>query len=355
MKIVLDGRCLYTNKKHGIARYTESLIRHLPLGHDDALVVLYNQEYFQPWQQDQVEWVSISTKLLSVKEQYKIPKLLKKLKADLFHTPSYVVPYSIPCPFVMTLHDLIHIQYPEDYTLNHRLYYQFWVKRMALKSNHILTVSQYSKTIIQKWLSTEHPVSVTPLGVEPEFKPLDLWITTIKKYPVITPYMLYVGNEKPHKNFKQVFEAFSLFIDHHGPICNLVVLGLSQAHQKPHPNIQYIPYVPEVDLPAFYSGARMLIYPSLEEGFGLPVLEAMASGTPVIVSDIPVLKEIAGEAGTFISTESSMALVEAISLLLSNRDMIRFLKQKGLERASEFNWQKTAWKTIKVYKDIING
>ena len=139
MKIVLDARHL-SQRLHGIARYTENLIRYLPLESNDCYIVLYHPNHFTPWEHPQIEWYPCPISFFSLQEQISLPRLLKKLSPDLFHAPSYVVPYHIPCPYLMTLHDLIHVHFAKDYSKFHQIYYQYWTRRLACKAKMILTV-----------------------------------------------------------------------------------------------------------------------------------------------------------------------------------------------------------------------
>lgn len=352
MKIAFDARTI-TPHKHGLSRYAENLLRHLAELDEIDLVAIYQPHYLTPWEQPRTTWVSCSAPILSPKGQMLLPWLLQQHQPDLYHSPSFMLPMMIPCPWVMTLCDLIHVRYAQDYGWTQHWYYR-WLKHKLSQAHGILTISEYSRRDILDWLgpSFKKPVYVTYLGVEPNFKPTHK-PAILGKYGLDKPYLLFVGNPKPHKNFKLLYDAFVLFTEKHGPVAQLVTIGVGHWSAPEDIPLQSLKSVPDEDLPALYSEARALICPSLSEGFGLPALEAMACGTPVLVADAASLPEVVGNAALLFNPKREMALVECLEMILFDTGLNRHLKQKGLQQAQRFSFEQMAQETLAFYRQVL--
>jgi glycosyltransferase involved in cell wall biosynthesis len=260
---------------------------------------------------------------------------------DLFFSPGYNPPLSCPAPFIFTMHDLNHLDRKENSSILKRLYYATVVMRASHRASRILTVSEFSRGRIIEWsgVSPEKVVNVR-CGVGPEYH------SEVAPYELPFPYLLCISNRKLHKNeFRQV-EAFSKsgVSDH----IKLVFTGeptaeLAKCIEQNHvtPRVHFAGWIPEAQLPSLYRSADAIVFASLYEGFGLPVLEAMACGTPVITSNSTALPEVAGDAALLVDPTSVDQIAEAIRRVLSDSLLKQCLRSKGLMRAKQFSWAST--------------
>lgn len=297
---------------------------------------------------------------LNISEQIELPLKLNKYKNEaIFHSPSFVSSPFIKCPTIMTIHDLNHLKFPEYYTKFHKHYYNYIVKSSALKAKKILTVSEFSKKEIVNWLNCEsEKVVVTYNGVDENFKVIKdngKLVNIREKYELPQKFVLYIGNLKPHKNISNLIKAIKninqeIILVINGKVNEILDKIIEENHLERE--IKFIGYVDDDDLPALYNLAELFVYPSLYEGFGLPPLEAMACGCPVITSNTSSLPEVVGDAGILVNPYDVDEIAKAIDLILSNENLRNELKEKGLEQAKNFSWRKTAEGTLKVYEDV---
>jgi len=276
-------------------------------------------------------------------DTWRLARALDKLtRDDLFFSPGYNTPLYCKSPFVFTIHDLSHIFFPENSSLAIRLYYTTIMKQACHRAAKILTVSEFTRSQIVEW-SGVLPEKVVDVGcgVDAAYRPEgDL-------YGLPFPYVLCVSNRKRHKNEFRVVEAFAkAAID---PRMHLVFTGEPIEdllrlieHLQVRERIDFAGLVPESKLPALYRGARALIFPSLYEGFALPVVEAMACGTPVVTSNVSAMPEIAGDATLLVDPSSVQQIVDAIQQIMSDTSLREQLRERGIARASQFSWARTA-------------
>jgi glycosyltransferase involved in cell wall biosynthesis len=260
---------------------------------------------------------------------------------DLFFSPGYNSPLYSPAPCVFTIHDLSHVYCPENSSPLIRLYYATILKRACHRAVRILTVSEFTRGQIVDWsgVSPEKVFNVS-CGVDPAYRPTD----DSDRLPY--SYLLCVSNRKPHKNEFRMVEAFAkaaLSKDVH-----LVFTGertMDLAHwielQGVSSRVNFAGVVPEEKLPSLYRGAHALVFASLYEGFGLPVLEAMACGTPVITSNVTAMPEISGDAALLVDPTSVKQIAGAMEQAVSDNSLRQELREKGLARASQFSWAST--------------
>lgn len=259
-----------------------------------------------------------------------------------FFSPGYNTPLFSRVPFVFTLHDLNHIDRPENSSALKRLYYSTILKKACHRANHVLTVSNYSRTRIADWsgLPVERVTNVGN-GVDTAFNP------AVEPYTPGYPYLFCVGNRRLHKNEFRVVEAFAAADMPEG--MRLILSGNPTAelvgrieNRGQSDRIVFAGQIPEAQMPSFYRGAVALLFPSLYEGFGLPVIEAMACGTPVITSNTTSLPEVAGEAALLVNPESVEEIASAVSRLASDSSLQDDLRRKGYGQAAKFTWERTA-------------
>ena len=276
-------------------------------------------------------------------DPWRLKRVLRKLtRDDLFFSPGYNSPLFCAAHYVFTIHDLNHIDRPENSSLPKRLYYATVLKRACHHAARIVTVSEFSRARIVEWsgVSPEKVVKVH-CGVGPEFHP------QVPPYDFPFPYLLCVGNRKRHKNeFRQV-EAFAKSGAADG--LRLVLTGdqtaeLADCIERNHvtDRVHFMGMVPDAQLPSLYRSAQALVFASLYEGFGLPVLEAMACGTPVVTSNTSALPEVAGGAALLVDPTSVEQIAEAMKRIVCDSTLRQQLREKGLTRAAKFSWASTA-------------
>jgi glycosyltransferase involved in cell wall biosynthesis len=337
MHLVLDARCLRL-PLHGIARYTLNLLRQLPLTRADHLHILYDPRHWHPEPQARTDWVAFSGHPLDPHASLKLKRLLRQTGAALFHSPSFLLPWGLPIPTVLTLHDLIHVERPQDYSRLHALYFSL-LRRRLKPLRGLLTVSEASARIIRAWAGPDcPPLTVTPLGLEAHFQPLPEDPDWRQRHGLPPRYWLFVGNAKAHKNLALLRTVWA----QHPELPPLVALGVPG---EPPPLIALTNF-PEAELPALYSHALGLISPSLCEGFGLPPLEARACGCPVLVSDLPVFHEVLGEGARYFDPHSP----DSLRALLNTS-----VPPSPVPERARFDWARLATDTYHFYQNCLDG
>jgi glycosyltransferase involved in cell wall biosynthesis len=280
-------------------------------------------------------------------DSWRLARALNGLASnDLFFSPGYNTPLYSKAPFIFTIHDLSHVYCPENSSTAIQLYYATIMKRASRRAAKILTVSEFTRGQIIEWsgVSSEKVFNVG-CGVDSTYRPEgDI-------YGLPFPYLLCVSNRKPHKNEFRIVEAFSKAqID---PAIHLVFTGNITPEitreidrLRLQSQIDFVGMVPEEKLPSLYRGASALIFPSLYEGFGLPILEAMACGTPVITSNVTAMPEIAGKAALLVNPASVPEIANALQRIVTDVSLCAQMRKSGLVRATEFSWGKTASRIV---------
>ncbi|MGM9476202.1 glycosyltransferase family 4 protein [Pedobacter sp. GSP4] len=275
-------------------------------------------------------------------------ELLKAGNIDQFYSPSYMPPVHSSSPFIITIHDLNHLYY---YSYFHKIYLKYIIAFMAKNAKAIITVSKFSKyEIVNKLGIPKEKVKVVYNGVD------DIFLSNNEALNLGFPYFLYVGNRRSYKNLEFMITAFAAavisnefkFVISGQPDEELLKL-ISRLNIQDR--IYFYGFIPEDELPKLYKGAHGLLFLSLMEGFGLPVLEAMASSTPVITSNTTSLQEIGCDAAILVDPSNLKDVVKEIENLANDKCNYSELVEKGLLRAKEFSWEKTGRETW----DIILG
>ena len=263
-------------------------------------------------------------------------------RPSVYFSPGFNPPSWSAAPFVFTIHDLVHLRFAGDYGLRQRIYYESVVRPAVRRAAVVLTDSEYSRSEILGWTRVpEHKVVVASPGVGEEFSP------EVEPLRLPYDYFLYVGNRKPHKNVPRLLRAFAT-----APLNSRVRLVLSGDADRETANlvnrlgldgrVVFFGDVAESVLPRLYRGAIALVFPSLLEGFGLPPLEAMACGTPVVASDASSIPEVVGEAAIMVDPFDVEALAEAMRQVASDASLRAGMAARGLKRANLFSWNGTA-------------
>lgn len=372
MRIGIDAR-MY--RESGIGRYIRNLIAHLQildqkneyfifLRKPEYENLVYNTENFHKVLAD-FSWYGFS-------EQVRFPKLLKKYNLDLVHFPHFNIPVFYKGKFVVTIHDLIHHNFRMQrattrskavYVLKHKAF-QYVFMTALKKSGEVITVSDYVKNeLVKNWNISKDQVVVTKEAVEEniirlseEIKPEEI-LYTLKKYKIKKPYIFYVGNAHPHKNIRGLIKAF-LKIKETDKNLRLVLSGHDHyfwtkiRDKYKHKDVIYTGYIEDRELVALYKAAEIFVIPSLEEGFGIPILEAFACGVPVVSSSAASLPEVGGDACIYFDPKNIGDMVEKIQSTLKNKATLKKLQEKGSARYKIFSWKKLAQSTLKVYNSL---
>lgn len=354
MIIGVDIREFEKGKATGIGQYlTNFLSARSVFRAEDKFILYGNQKTtFRPPEGKYVVRI-IPESLTFLWDQVLLPWRLYRDKVDIFLSPYYKAPLLAPCPVVITIHDLLFLKFPQRRGLRHllhSLFFRLYAEAIISRASFIITDSQHSKKDILKTFPViAEKIKVVPLGVTERFRPVreKVEIERVKrKYNIQKRYILYVGNFKPHKNVPFLIDAYQrlpltlreeqqlVLVGDAGSEAGKIMKKL--AKMELGAAVVVTGLVPFEELPPLYSGAEIFVFPSLYEGFGLPVVEAMACGVPVVSSNAASLPEIIGNAGVLFSPERVENLVEALSSLLLNPNKRKELAEKGLKRVRLF-------------------
>lgn len=327
--VLVDARWI---APHGIGRFAKEVIQRLP----------------------RAERLFGGPPLLSLVEPFWLSLEVSRRRPAVYFTPGFNPPLWSKAPVVFTVHDLIHLRFSEESSSLKRMYYQFIVRPAAHGSARLLTVSEYSKQEILDWTGLpSEQVSVVYNGVSDPF---------IMEGPIHVPeypYLLCVSNTKPHKNLGRTLEGFARSGVSSEVRLLLRVSSSPRIEEHLHKlgirdRVELIGQVTDEELAALYRGAVALLFPSLYEGFGLPVLEAMACGTPVLTSNVSALPEVVDNAGVLIDPYEVEAIAEGIRRLVEDSALREELRRRGLERAKQFSWERTAQETWRVLQEAMS-
>jgi len=385
MHIGIDAR-MYGPYHRGIGRYVQCLIEGLAKiddGHRYTLFMGSNAAASFVPPSGKFKAVKADVPWYSLREHWVMPRLVKRSKVDIMHWPHINVPYFCPVPYAVTVHDLIVWHFPDtrattlpnwQYRLKLAAYRQV-LQRAVNKSKSIITVSNFTKRDIVRHLKIDPKrIAVTYLGAEK----MVLGTERLPNSPAFTdylnstfnikkPYLLYVGSAYPHKNLEKLLEAFKLLRVKFNRNWQLVLAGRKDYFYKKleegagvamspelAAGVIFTGQVSERDLDGLYRGARFLVFPSLYEGFGLPPLEAMARGVPVVAAKTASIPEILSDAACYFNPEDIVNMAEIMDLVGGSRQVQDELTRKGYERVKNFSWEKTVKETSAIYELIHN-
>jgi glycosyltransferase involved in cell wall biosynthesis len=374
LRVGIDGKAL-SLKVGGIGRYAINLVGSLAkiLDNEPGVeIVLF------PGPRGGSEFsvnhhVSVSNRLARIdssviRSLLGFPFILEKEKIDVFHGLHHAgLPlFNKRGKFVITIHDMIYSIHPGCFTWKHRQVINFMLPKTVARADRVIADSYATKKDLCQFLKIDdEKIKVIHLGLEGRFKTVAFSkIEEIKKkYRIRDDYILFVGVIEPRKNIVSILEALSI-LKQTGKLRGkkLVVAGrkgwlFKEIFERVQAlnledDVAFTGFVEEEDLPALYGGALFFVYPSRYEGFGLPVLEAMGCGTPVITSKVSSLPEVAGDAAILVDPMDVEELAWRMEMLCENRDLREELSKKGVERARLFSWEKTARETLEVYKEL---
>lgn len=300
-----------------------------------------------------------------------LPRVLRKARPALCHFPNYLAPLSCPCPRVVTFHDMSLFRYPRFYGWKKRHLSRALLAQVARRAEAVITVSESSRSEIVRILDIPpRKVHVIYEAPPPGFHPVtdrDVQEDVRGRYGLPESFVLHVGTLEPRKNISRLLSAFEGLPRHHPALrdVRLVLAGARgwrsgaltdrMRRLEAEGRLRELGYVPQGDLPALYSMARLVAYPSLYEGFGLPIVEGMACGTPVLTSDRSSTAEVAGPAAVLVNPEEVGDIRKGIERVLTSPDLAGELAEQGKCRAAEFSWRRAAGETLEVYRRLLRS
>jgi alpha-1,3-rhamnosyl/mannosyltransferase len=298
-------------------------------------------------------------------QQAEIPLRARALGLDLLHSPYFIKPYvGLPCPSVVTIYDLLGWRFPQTLSPRGRLLYRLTMGMAVRGANALITISQSARDdLAARYRLPKERIVVTPLAASRRFapQPPEAVDKARARYGLPESYVLYLGSNKPHKNLERLVLAW----ERAGERASGAQLILAGHEDVKHPQarrlvaergmterVRFLPNVADDDLAALYSGAAVFAFVSYYEGFGLPPLEAMACGAPVLCANTSSLPEVVGDAALTVDPYNMIEIAEGLTRLLSQPALRRDMRERGLRRAHAFSWRRTALETLRVYEAL---
>lgn len=377
MKIGIEVQRLFRKKKHGMDIVALELIRNLQrLDHENEYFIFVKDDV-----DDTVIRETANFHIIRIKggpypywEQVLLPAALKKHPVDLLHCTSNTAPLNPGVPMIITLHDIIYLEQTNLtkgswYQIIGNLYRRWNVPKVVNKAKRLITVSEFENRNINNYFRfPDEKVVTVHNAAGKQFRRIT--DTTVlqnirQKYNLPDDYVFYLGNTDPRKNLVGVMKALSILKKRGQLSFRLQMLDMDRAYLRSVAesvgdvslldDIAFCGYVPEEDLPAIYSLAKLFLYPSVREGFGIPILEAMQCEVPVITSTTSSMPEVAGDAAVLIDPTRAEALADAIENTLRDEPGRTRLIQDGLIRATAFSWEKSAMQVRALYKEVLKN
>ncbi|MHB9053939.1 MAG: glycosyltransferase family 4 protein [Thermoleophilia bacterium] len=363
MRIGFDARFISWK---GVGTYSRNLLKQFSQVPDLEVVCFYNDDTKDRLPAgENFNMVRLNQEVFSSRNLNKIGSIVNKAGCSLFHAPYVVAPNNLDCPLLVTAHDIIPLLFPKSIpSFRQRRAYRGLLADAIQKADHVITVSTVSQSYLLAHFSLPlGKVSVILDGVGREFGPRsEAEIETVMaKYKIGRPHILWLGEFVAHKNVGALVSAFAAQSPKIRSRYKLVLAGeksgdwqqvKKEAVRRGVGGLVVIPgFIADQDLPALYSAAELFVYPSLYEGFGLPPLEAMACGTPVVCSNSSSLPEVVGDGGLLVAPRSA-ALSAAITEVLTNDSLKQRLRRRGRERAALFSWDNAVAKTLDLYREL---
>jgi glycosyltransferase involved in cell wall biosynthesis len=362
----IDARHANAAQRAGIGNYCYEILRALPPLLGDARLRVYLDA--PPRTDFPVSAADAEICVLPAKRfwtQRALPAALKTNPPDVLFCPSLQAPLRCPCPLLVTVHDLAFITFKEEFTWQRRALARLQARQAARQATHLIADSEATKHDIERLLRV-HPdkITVAYAGAAPQYA-TNLFETRNPK-PETRPYILYVGRLQPRKNIGRLVEAFTRVISAHPALPHRLLIAGAEGwlydriygaaeHSAARERIEFLGFVPESDLPDLMRNAEVLALVSLWEGFGLPVVEAMACGTAVLTSNCSSLPEVAGDAGLLVDPLDTAAIAQALERLLLDDDYRRTLEAAGPAQAAKFTWEATASTILATARSIVQG
>jgi len=368
MRVAINA-FLLSGRFSGVEKAIYTLLRHVGEGSRDEFVALVGSDFDERL----LDGLPVGFERLPVSNRSRLVRILyeerwlpRRLEGfDLFHAPGYVAPRKLPCPAVLTIYDLVALRHPELARRTNALHYRWRLPRSAKAAARIIVPLECVARQVVDHLGVERErVRVVPLGVEAGLQPpsQEARGRARTRYHLDHPFILFVGNVEPKKNLPTLLRAFAA-LKRDGLPHELVIAGkrgwkCRAVFRLPRElgieaSVRFLGYVEESDLAGLYGASELFVFPSLVEGFGLPPLEAMACGVPVITSDAEALLETTGDAAEHVPALDAEALAEAMRRVLGDPALRERMRAAGAARAAQFTWERTAEATRAVYREAL--
>jgi len=385
MKIALDVQPMLSRNKTGIGYYTEQIIRSLLKNTTlDYVLNFFSmrdtehkfqklQDLMQPPCFPQNGNITLSHNKYISHSAHKLIhsfaplpyRMFHNNNADIYHFFNFIVPTFVPNKVVLTVHDLVFRDYPETVNKRTLFFLRKNFKKSLKRADAIVTISEFTKERLQHYYNVTAPITVIPCGVDLErFTPIHKrqvpsLESIMQKYNIQRDYLLYIGTIEPRKNLERLINAYVLFTKEHPNPPQLVLGGgngwrnenIYSAIPSTGENVIITGYLDEDEIPILMRGAVAFCFPSIYEGFGMPILEAMACGTPVLAANEASLPEVAGDSAFLVNPFDVKDIAYGLSQICKHGD---YFAQKGLARAQQFSWDKSALKLQELYSIILD-
>jgi glycosyltransferase involved in cell wall biosynthesis len=364
ISLTIDSRMLFHS---GIGVYLQELVKRIMnddrfditfLGNSNQIISAFSEN------RNILKIISCSSPIYSIEEQIALSYLIPQ--CDLFFSPHYNIPL-LPIRAkkrLVTIHDVYHLAYNQELNLAQKIYSRVVLSLAVRFSDKVITVSNFScNEIIRFTKSRKDKIEVIYNGVDHEKFNAAEKTDSVKKI-INFNYILFVGNVKPHKNIKRLVESFEI-VSKEFPELKLAIVGKKENfitgidglkelldNKNLNQKIIFTGYIADEDLPSVYKNSELLVFPSLYEGFGLPPLEAMASGVPVVASSAASIPEVCGNAALYVNPYSIVDIANGILGILKNENLKSQMIKKGYKRAELFNWETSAQKHIKIMNNL---
>jgi len=357
----------------GIGRYATNLARAMsgqvqPDEHLCLLVHPVQAGRFSDISSPTVRLIPCLDSPFKLPQQWRVPQLLRQqagMSPLLYHSPYYLMPYRPGAPTVLTHYDLIPLHFPLHVSPRARLLFRVTLRLALHTAQHVVAISEASRRdLLAAFSIAPERVSTTVLASDPRFQPQPAAVIAAvrSRYALPESFVLYLGSNKPHKNLVMLLDAYAQLSPSAPP---LVIAGAwddrypeakqTAAALELGAHVCFLGPIDDADLPALYAAATCFVFPSRYEGFGLPVLEAMACGTPVVCSNVSSLPEVAGDAALLFDPTDATAMAQTIAQLLDDSELRSSLHTRGLAQAARFTWECTAAHTLDVYRKLLHS
>lgn len=370
MRIGIEAQRIFRKNKHGMDYVVlQEILQLQEMDHDNEYFV-----FVKPGpdrcvkDSDNVHIIEINTPSYPLWEQYALPRAAKKARVDLLHCTSNTAPIRCDIPLVLTLHDIIFLE-PRDkqnkslYQNMGWLYRRLVVPRIIGKCRCIITVSNFElNNIVNKLHIPQQRMAMIYNGYNDWFRPTTDEQDIYRKYIEEKGFLFFLGNTDPKKNTERTLVAYSRYLDRSNVKRPLLMADLDREYlndiisrnhiENIREKIKMPGYIPNSDLPYIYNSAFAFLYTSLRESFGIPLLEAMACGTPVITSNTSSMPEIGGKEAILVNPEKADEIADMLIQLETNKTFYQQQKEWGLKRAQLFSWRKTAEQLLELYKEV---
>lgn len=374
LRIGIEAQRIFRQKKHGMEVVTIELIRALQEVDDQNQYFIFTREPFDPELFSEVKnnfhFIQLSSWFYGSWEQYHLPKVAKKYQLDLLHLTSNTGPLFCNIPLVLTLHDIIYLEKLSlsgtPYQVFGNIYRRVVVPAFYKRCKKVFTVSSYEKERIENHFKSkpDDKVEVVYNAVHPRFGSSDGYISPASQviHQLPEKYILVFGNTAPKKNTPRFLKAYCKYAASHPDPIPLVITDIDEKYltkflrefsfTELRRKIYITGYISQASMPELYRRALFFVYPSIRESFGLPILEAMLSGTPVITSNVTAMPEIAGDAAFLIDPYSVDSIQAALISLTDDEELRKKLITAGKQRAADFTWHNTALQVLESYKNL---